>query len=439
MKEELNGPRRPKRVAPKLLLCVLAVTLSIQAPTNARDGRDNVVLVVIDTLRADRFWALAGNADRAPYLSLQLSRSRAFTDVHAASSWTATSTASLFTSLYPSKHQVRRGLMRVHRGEPRAAAKQEVDRLPADVPSLPQVLRAAGYRTFGFTDNVNSGRRLGFDRGFDHFEESMYEGAGALTRKVLRHRARLRAAGPTFLYLHFMDPHAPYHRRAGHRRAQDARPHAAARARYDSEVLYVDRQLARLHRALGWDDNTIVIITSDHGEAFGEHGYTGHPNQLHGELLQVPLLIRSARVSPGKDDRLASLVDILPTLRQLLGLPSEASDAGRSLLEPPRARRHVYATRWSETVDPPLTRHAVLTKQHKLIVSLPSEHRELFDRAADPKEQNDLARHRPQALRTLELRLRHLWQGAGSRERNRRRVEADAELMRRLGALGYTR
>lgn len=434
-----------------LWLCPLSPAPGSGPPAAAAPPQPNVVVVVVDTLRADRMRALGR---RLPYLSRIATRGAQFEQAVSSSSWTPTATASIFTGLRPDQHGVRAGHLAL---DGRRLAP--VDRLPQNADSLPLVMRGAGYRTIGVSDNVNVGETMGFARGFDVFVQHHDAGAAAVTRSA---RGALTASDapppggpsapapvrPYFLYLHLMDPHAPYQKRPGYR--APANPAGEAMARYDSEIVNVDRQLGALHRLAGWDDNTLIVFTSDHGEAFGEHGIHGHPNQLHEELLAVPLVFFApGRIAPRRFFARVGTIDVLPTLRRLLGLPAAHQDAGAdlsgSLLRgaEPDARAH-FAMRYSDLLSPPLVRRAVYADGFKMVTSSPSGRRQLFELEHDPTEGRDLAtREAPRVARMLGLLDELATRGPHHPTTRLQPAGAGAEdsdqLLQQLRALGYTR
>jgi len=448
MRKSLAGATRG-RFRPGVLLSVAlgCAGLALPWPQPGRATADeprlpDVVLIVVDTLRADRTRALL-RAGRLPFLKRLSARATRFSRVWSPSSWTPTATASIFTGLHPHQHGVRSGYLALSGGE----RLVPVDRIASQLTTLPMVMGAAGYRTLGVSDNINIGETMGFARGFERFEQRAYEGATWLGRSAAR-LWRARAADdrrPTFLYLHPMDPHAPYHRRAGYV-APIGPDGDRALARYDSEIVHLDRQLDRLSRRLSLGEHTLVIFTSDHGEAFGEHGQRGHPNQLYDELLSVPLLISI----PGQQaqvqvDEPVSTLDILPTLRGLVGLPPGRDDAGMDLRAAMAGavlpQRALLSMRFSDFVQPPLSRRALILGGLKYIESAPSGRAELYDLTTDPGERHDLSRARPAERRRLSKQLAALLSRGPRFAAERLAVETspqgEASLLERLRALGY--
>ena len=175
---------------------------------------------------------------------------------------------------------------------------------------------------------------MGFERGFDVFERHEEWPAGKVHARLAAWKEELRAEGrPFFLYLHLNDVHKPYNPRRPYYKAAKGGL-ADMQARYDSEIRYVDELLRRLWSDLGWDDSTIVCVLSDHGEEFRDHGQLGHRFQLYGELLNVALLLRAPDFTePGmRIDVPVSLIDVLPTLAELVGLKDPGIRDGASLI-----------------------------------------------------------------------------------------------------------
>jgi len=296
-----------------------------------------VVLVLIDTLRADHLEAYGYEHASAPFLSSVAARAVLFRNAFSTSSWTAPATASVFTGLYPTRHTVTKGIKADddtrRELETEGAARVVATAIPAAIRTLPQFLQDAGYRTVGVAANINIGSALGFDRGFDSFEHLHRSSAEELSASI---RAMHREAGsdrPGFTYIHFNDVHGPYTERAPWYRAQSD-PFRARIERYDSEISYVDDVLGRLYRDLAWDRDTIFCVVTDHGEEFKDHGNTGHGFSLFGEVQRVVMILAapSLDVGPAVVDANVSLVDVLPTILELAGLETPEDADGRSLL-----------------------------------------------------------------------------------------------------------
>lgn len=404
-------------------------------------GRPNIVFVVIDTLRADRLATYGADHDAAPFLSELAERSVVFDNAMSASSWTSSASASFFTSTYPDQHQVLTGYFIARRNGKDGDRRFRPNRIPDALPTLPEVLSAHGYQTFGVADNLNICETMGFARGFDHFEHFEYAGAPRVNEVAEGYLPELeRGAAPFFLYVHYMDPHKPYNRWDAH---VDERASGSLFAAYDSEIGYVDAHLRALFEMLPMDDDTLVIVTSDHGEEFGEHGRFGHRNQLYAELVHVPLLVSwPARLPAHRAQGVASTVDLLPTLESIVGAelaPHQVGvDLAPMLLGDDQANRAVLAMRWNEVRRPALVRRAVIDERWKYIWSMPRNRRELYDRRVDSTEQDDVASEHPEVIEALHEVLTRHEQSATTFERSHAESrELDGALLERLRALGY--
>ncbi len=255
-------------------------------------GRAHIVFVMLDTLRADALAAYGGRPDVMPGLDALAARSAVFTDLRANASWTRASCASIFTGLLPEEH----GAARFH------------ERLSDSWATFPELLHGLGYQTAAFVANwLQVGIETGFAQGFEVFRELMsteefqaagkenlreaYARAERVNGSVLEWLEAERDPGrPLLLYLHYLDPHAPY--------LEPPEPggggaHERKRGLYRQQLRYLDRQLslllARLEELL--DGPTVLLITSDHGEEFWDHDEWGHGHSLYRELVWVPLLV----------------------------------------------------------------------------------------------------------------------------------------------------
>jgi arylsulfatase A-like enzyme/Flp pilus assembly protein TadD len=281
-----------------------------------------VLLVTIDTLRADHVGAYGAAFAATPTLDALASEGVRFETAIAASPLTLPSHASILTGLLPPRHGVR------HNG---------VYRLPADVESIAQRFQQAGYSTAAVVGSIVLASRYGLDRGFDVYDEQMGErrasatgyperGADEVTTRAL---AFLDSTPrPFFLWIHYYDAHAAY---------QPPEPFASRfRDRpYDGEIAAVDAALGRVVERLrvqGRLDRTVVAATSDHGESLGEHGERTHGYGLYDATLAVPLVMRGPGVPPGRLVRgVVSSVSIAPTLLAAAGLPPLATSDGIDL------------------------------------------------------------------------------------------------------------
>jgi choline-sulfatase len=389
------------------------------APAEPRRGL-NVVLIVVDTLRADRLGVYGYGRPTSPRLDEWAARSTVFTRAYSHAPWTGPSIASFFTSLEPKDHGI-------------ASWKQPLD--PAHL-TLAEHLKASGYRTSAVVSHGILAPHYQFNQGFDTYDTSLT--AGRLPREATTAREvtdlGLAATGgsqPFFLWLHYFDPHDAYLAHEGHAfgdRDSD---------RYDSEIAFTDAQIGRFLDGLrerGLAERTVVALVADHGEEFGDHGGFRHSKTLYDELLRIPFLLHVPGLPAGRVERVVRGIDVAPTLLEVVGVPVPAAFAGRAVpwtaagfaLEADRV--HVAETQ--NLGD----QRAILTWPWKLIEVRNEDRVRLFDLAADPGEQRNLWKERPDVGQPLRERL--------SEHYRQRRVAPEAavpsEIDEAIRSLGYT-
>ncbi len=421
---------------------VLALVAVARAPAPARPP--NIVLILVDTLRRDHLPFYGYPEDTAPFLASLAEKGVVFEHAHSVSGWTPPAAASLFTSLYPFEHGVVRGLALAKRQQRLRGVEILLPRLPTTAETIPEALRRRGYATFAITENPNLTRELGFDQGFDRFDSFPTRlDAEPITERLLERATELRGREPYFLYLHYMDVHAPYRERPP---LFDGSLEGNARkvSAYDSGIRTVDEHIRRASEALRWDEDTLLVVTADHGEELGDRGRFGHGAALFAELLDVPLLVHGPGIPPRRVPDRVSLVDVLPTLREAAGLPAASTDAGVSLmplLRDPDARlapRPIFAHLWR--------RQAKDGREQALRVTILGDWKRiggdssgtmLFNLREDPRETRNRAREEPER----EGALQRLYQQRETRARRYAgdtvEVGLDAEAIEGLNALGY--
>jgi arylsulfatase A-like enzyme/Flp pilus assembly protein TadD len=313
-------------------------------------------------------------------------------------------------------------------------------RFPAKLPTLATLLRREGYRTGAFVSAFVLDSRFGLDRGFDVYDDTLPGGAGRGAFAIPERPASetLAAAlrwldaaedAPSFLFLHLYEPHAPYEPPEPFATRFRDRP-------YLGEVAAVDAALAPLLERLRADpQESVVVLTSDHGEGLGDHGEATHGVFAYEEALRVPLVIHApGLLEPAVVEQPVRHVDVLPTLLQLLGVEAPAELSGRSLLPLAVGRVVPPGDTYFEALSPSLERgwaplRGVVSRELKY-VDLPLP--ELYDLERDPGEERNLAAERPQDLERLASRL-----GTYGSARAGERLDEDAESVERLRALGY--
>lgn len=395
-----------------LAVIVTVLALIFQAGCQKNSPAPNIVLIVLDTMRADH-WPIYGYKNNtAPFISSLASKSVVFENAWSPVSWTAPATTSIFTGVYPFQHGVLTGFMVSKR------IKMELNRIPESLETLPEMLKKNGYKTFGAADNINIGPEIGFTRGFDRFKRFKYKhikDERSMEKQVIAWSQEIKAAKKSFLYIHFNDAHKPYHKRKPwYKRIPGYMPNQ--KAKYDSEIGYVDEKIKRLYHQLNWDKNTLLIIVADHGEEFGDHGKQGHGHSLYNELVRVPMLIQ---FPPGqqKHKRIKARVsnmDVKPFIRRYLGIKTERSQTGIDLMKVIQGKApgreyffpHLvnHFTRNQKTVL-----KSVIYKDWKYIFQLAADgtisDRQLYNLSSDWAEKDNLYESHPELLKQLLSRL----------------------------------
>jgi arylsulfatase A-like enzyme/Tfp pilus assembly protein PilF len=410
---------------------VSAVVIAFVVFASARAERTpNILLVTLDTVRADRMGFLGADRKVTPALDVFARESTVFTNAFAQAPVTTVSHATILTGTYPPFHRV------TEFGSP----------LASSVPYLPDVLRQSGYRTGAFVGSLvldpRSGTAPGFDRGFDLYD------AGFRVRRPGEDRYRTverrgdevvsrsldwigRTAGPWFAWVHLYDAHDPYE------------PPTDLKARfvsspYDGEVAAVDRAVGRLLRDVG--ASTVVAVAADHGEALGDHGEDTHGVFLYDAVLHVPLVMRLPGARGTRVNARVRLADVAPTLLAAAGIVPPSLMQGESLvplLQGGESReRPAYAetsyTRQAFGWSPLVAWRA----DRFLLVQAPRT--ELYDLIADAGATRNLADARGRVVQGLARELEEFRARIGVESMAKQtRTEVDPDLARRLAALGY--
>ena len=393
-----------------------------------RDGNRNVLLVTIDTLRADALGAYGGEA-ATPNLDRLAAEGLRFTAAHAHTVVTLPSHTSILTGLYPFSHGVR---------------DNAGYRLAPGATTLATVLKHAGYSTGAFVGAFPLDSRWGLDQGFDEYDDR-YGSTNRLGDFLMPERRAdpvveaatawiRRQPAKWTAWVHVSDPHAPYQPPAPFDR-QYANPYAG-------EVAYTDRALGPLFDlARSGPRGTIIVVTADHGEALGSHGEQTHGLFAYEPTLHVPLIVdvtdRAHALGASPTDLSARHVDILPTVLDALGIAAPDRLPGRSIVRALEAGDSTPLPSYFESLSPFLNRgwaplSGVVVGREKYI-DLPIP--EMYDLASDPGEERNLLPARDDRRRVLEARLRDTgWPGANA---TGARVQEHADVRSRLQALGY--
>ena len=402
-----------------------------------RPAPRHLVLVTIDTLRADRLGCYGGTQVATPNLDRIAQEGAMAREATAHVPLTRPSHVSLLTGLLPSEHGIRDNVSPA---------------LDDRIPTLAETLRAQGFRTAAFVSSIVLSAQSGLGRGFEVYGDR-FEAGGDDVRflNTLQKRGdrtlqealawlESQREERIFLWLHLYDPHDPY---------EPPEPYASRYAGhpYDGEVAWSDELVGRLDAALtrlGMAPQTLLVVTSDHGEGLGEHGEAGHGFFVYQSTLAVPFLVRGPGVpAGGRLEVTARSVDVFPTVMELLGvsLPADRKLAGRSLAAALRgSEAPVEAASYAESLTPLLhfgwSDLRVLREGRWKYIQAPRP--ELYDLQTDPGEARDVSLTLPAratALRDALGRLLEAERTGAAHEAGAAGVPAD--LLEKLGALGY--
>jgi arylsulfatase A-like enzyme/tetratricopeptide (TPR) repeat protein len=424
---------------------VLAAVVSLVAASGCGSGgnRPDVLLVTIDTLRADRLGCYGDPAARTPALDNLAARGARFTQASTVAPITLPSHASILTGRYPAAHGVR---------------NNGTFSLPDAEETLAEVFRREGWRTGGFVGAYVLSRAFGLDQGFETFDDR-FDGpgaveppAGAVARGARPSERRatavtdaalawLRGLGrsePAFTWVHYFDPHADY-----------AAPEPFLSDfpdRYRGEIAYTDAQIARLLRGLdeaGRLERTLIVVVADHGEAFGEHGETQHGLFVYEPTVRVPFLVAWEEKVPARavfDDEV-SLVDLAPTVASLAGVEFSIALQGRDLSplllggEAPEAGNGVLVENLLPRLEFGWSEMYALRRGGWKLIDAPRP--ELYDLREDDGETRDLASGRPDEV-DAGRRIVRDWVERLERDASEASSgPADADVVDRLQSLGY--
>jgi len=412
-----------------------AFLLFFSGALQAFAAQRNIILITLDTTRADRMGFLGSTAGLTPNLDKLAKDSAIFTQAFSQAPLTTASHATILTGTYPQYHKV----------DDAGVA------LDKSLPYAPVILRASGYRTAAFVGSVILDPKAGapgFDRGFgmydagfqargpnqDRYSTIERRGGGVVAHATqwLKQRPRTQ---PFFLWVHLYDPHAPYDPPEPYRSRFASQP-------YDGEVAYTDAIVGKLLDELRSEklyDDAIVAVMADHGEALGEHGERGHGIFLYAPTIHVPLLIKLPNGKGAKIDARVELVDVLPTVLQAAGVATPKTVQGVSLM-PLVEHGHADEERpaYAETDYPhraygwsPL--RSLRTGKY---VFVDAPRKELYDQTADAGEIHDLASKASAVTTTLNSELEKFRRGtSGTQPATSRQL--DPQQAQQLRALGY--
>ncbi len=468
-----------------LLTAGMAVTLILLAGiglylTACWSGDDtgegtNVLLIVVDTLRADKLGCYGNGLGLTPHMDAFASEGVLFKNAFSHAPWTLPSFASMLTSTYPAQHGAGGSLP----ARTTSGLKGGFTSLRPGIRTLGETFQDAGYRTGAVVNVLFVTKDFGMERGFDDLDYVSSENnqqhllrTAEKTTDTALNWIRKKDNKPFFLLVHYFDPHLAYEPPEEFRRKYALEGDREGRgllfgnrkdiveyrrgnyilgknkierleALYHGEVAFTDREVGRLLAELGKDrlaPNTLVVITSDHGEEFYDHGGFEHGHTLYDELLHIPLMIRlDGRIPAGTVvEPAVRHLDLAPTICRLTGLESEKQHEGLDLMPlmkngAPGDDRPVFCEGnfWGPT------RFSRRAGRYKTIVHTPGGRTEIYDLVSDPGEKTNLAGRDPDLTNRLKADLSIVRQGMMIKAGTASNVSLTPEMEEHLRALGY--
>jgi len=411
-------PRSAHRALAALAFCALRV----QASTP-------VILISVDTLRADHLSCYQAGRPQTPHIDALAKNGTLFSQVGTPYPLTLPAHVALFTSTYPFANGVR---------------DNGIPLYPTAI-TLATVLKSAGYRTAAFVGSFVLDRRFGLSRGFDVYDGPLdlhnKASAGPVERKrpgtqvaeAATHWLETNSSAPFFLFLHLYDLHQPYDL------PQDPKLRHGETG-YAAELAYVDRVLGDFLAALDRRQllqKTLIVFTSDHGEALGEHGETTHGYFIYQSTLHVPLIVHwpagSRRIPPDRVDEPASLLDVAPTILDAIGIPRPGEMRGHSLMSAPGAQETYSESTYARNHFGCASLRSLRVGAYKYIDAPKPE---LYDLSSDPNEMRNLYAQQRAKAAALSARIDAVRAGAPA-SRSGKAATPTPETIEILRSLGY--
>jgi choline-sulfatase len=406
-------------------------------PVPGVDGPTHLLLITVDTLRADHLGAYGHPGDISPAIDALAARGVTYREVHAPASWTLASLASVMTSTPSSVH----------------GCWNFKSSLSEDAVTLAEVLRENGYRTAAVASHVFLGRKYGLHQGFDDYDVDLVQAGLVKSHEAISspevsekgiaalQRWAAEPEVPQFLWLHYFDPHSEYQahpafvERFGRTEDQDL---------YRGEIAFTDQAIGRVLvelKRLGLEERTLVAFTSDHGEEWGEHGGQGHGTTLHVEQIRVPLILAGPPLGVGKvSDLPLSNLDLAPSLLMFLELDSPPTFMGQPTIPgadfpPPRGRGTPIVEELR--LRPGRAADGLRVFDWHLIRPRGDKPARLYRLDRDPLEQENLAEAEPERVAEMSSQLTELLEGYAQFALGAGTLMHTDEELQRLSDLGY--
>lgn len=441
-------------MSPRRNPVLLGVAILCAALGCARREPLNVILIVVDTLRADHLSIYGYDRSTSPRLEEWGERAVVFEHAFATSPWTLPSFGSILTGLEPSAHFA--GSRSGGKQWPRAALDSKLE-------TLPEVLKDHGYDTGAIVANPFLRHKFGTARGFETYDYKRGRTAVHVVNLALKWLDK-RDQRRFFLMLHFIDPHLPYRTLAPFAgrfqsadddrsfkinlrkiRSDPAQVTEVDRKsivdRYDEQIAFLDHEIGRLLTELEDREllgRTLVLLTSDHGEELFEHGRFEHGHAMYQEVLRIPLLLWGPGARSGREVCPVSLIDIVPTVLDAAQAEFQNPPEGISLwriarANKPRPRRYLLAENMLWVRE----RKTLIAWPYKLTLYRKSGRLELFDLESDPGETEDLTAIKPELAEHLARALEKRLAALARRPVSENTVDLSEDERAELRALGY--
>jgi len=418
-----------------IIITVIILTVFIYALKNIfiTFPKYNILLIVIDALRPDHLSGYGYKRETSPYIDKIMQKSIVFKNAISPSAWTRPVETSILSGLYPKSH----------------GTITRKDILHKDIVILPQILQKHGYYTYAFIANGNISNQFNFNRGYDYFlnlgrkyPKPVHPFAEDANKSLIPF-IKNQITEPFFLHVFYVDPHKPY-----------TPPHAIRKFSlytnkkssfqtaidlYDDEILSVDQavnEILNVLREKKFLKHTIIIITADHGEEFWEHQQTGHGKSLYEESIKVPLIISIPGINARTITHPVSLIDITPTVLDLIRLKVPSYMQGISLIQFAKLRKRKRI--FSEINLDKNESYAIRTINHKLIMKKRPEFKmEYYNLKYDAKERNNIyEKHKKNnKIQVLETSLKRWTQS--KKYSGMRNKKLNKQQIRILKSLGY--
>jgi arylsulfatase A-like enzyme len=417
----------------RYLLLVLAAAPALATP--------NVLLLSVDTLRADHLSCYGHEYETSPAIDALAAEGLLFEDAVCEVPLTSPSMGSMLSGRFPRNNgTTRNGL-----------------RMPDEVPLVQEEFQKAGYETFCVQSNWTlKGKLSGLDRGFDLYRDDFHEKrwgivkperlADDVTDQALEWLENRAPEKPFFAWIHYTDPHAPYEMHkdfnASGKKAWFRSDHERVSIKYDTEIRYTDHHIARFLEKV--PEDTVILFVGDHGESLYEHDYLGHGRRIYQMGMHIPLIIKAPGVAAGRTGKPVRGIDVGPTLLGLAGLPKPPSMKGLDLLNDtlPEDRDRVIETYGGAVLNMPGVKDLMAGAEPILQGVISGEWKAIFDGgqaelyhlAEDPMEEQDLAAQRMDIVDELRAKL-EAWDAGEERaeQSGEALTEDDLEALRSLG------